>query len=233
MAHLQHAELIKELEVKENGGRFASLLQDKESDRLLAPNCLERALVVATRKDNDHFVGLLVDKGAKNTDECLRVAIREGKPKARALFLLIEAAKNGDTDFIKILYKDRESDVERDYIKCDDHGLREVQDILQSGRISTLVPMKLAHSFGQAHARELLLMKTHVSKETCYIRWNGLQLLKLEESWLRKIPWVRILLLASNGFETIPSEIGAYLTKVCINLSPFSLFFSFFLLGMW
>lgn len=98
LTYLSLTEIIKELEHKEDGGKFKTWLQDKDHDRLFEPKCLERALLVATKKDSDRFIGMLVEKGAKNFEECLTVAMLERKPKARAIFLLIKAVNRQEDD---------------------------------------------------------------------------------------------------------------------------------------
>ena len=206
------------MENKENGGKFRTWLQDKDHDRLFEPDCLERALLVATRKDSDYFIGLLIEKGAKNLDEWLKVAITEKKPKARAVFLLIKAAETGNMAIISKLYKEQGlQDVNNESwpsAEWEDEEFCDVQQAVLTGQVSTVVPIKIARRNGQAHVRELLLMKTNVSKEGCYVRWNGLQLLQLEVAWLKKIPWVRILILSNNGFRSLPNEMETYLKKV-------------------
>ena len=215
------------MEIKENGGKFRTWLQDKDHDRLFEPDCLERALLVATRKDSDYFIGLLVEKGAKNLSECLKVAVTEKKPKARAAFLLIKAAKTGNAAIISKLYKeqDPEANESRPAECMEDEGFCDVQQAVLTGKVSTVVPIKIARRNGQAYVRELLLMKTNVSKEGCYVRWHGLQLLQLEVAWLKKIPWVRILILSNNGLRSLPNEIETYLKKVAIYICIIILYY--------
>lgn len=210
--HISLTEIIKELEFKEDGGKFKTWLQNKDYDHLFEPNCLERALCVATRKDSDHFIGMLVEKGAKNLEECLTVATQERKPKARAIFLLIEAAKTGNVDILNRLYKEQGQAKGSDDL--DDEGFKEAKEAVISGKVSTAVPIKMALSSGRTAVRELLLLNTNVSKEGCSVKWQGLQLLQLEMAWLKKIAWVRILILANNGFKSLPNDVGNYLKKV-------------------
>ena len=205
--------------MKEDGGKFRIWLQDKDHNRLFEPGCLERALLVATRKDSDYFIGLLVEKGAKNLDKCLEVAITEKKSKARAIFLFIKAAKTGNAAIIRKLYNEQDPDMtDERWPEDDDEGFSDVQQAVLSGKVSTVVPIKIARRSGQAYVRELLLMKTNVSKEGCYVRWHGLQLLQLEVAWLKHIPWVRILILSNNGFTSLPNEMETYLKKVGISV---------------
>ena len=208
------------MESKEHGGRFQAWLLDKDNDHLFEPNSLERALLIATRKDSGYFIGLLVEKGAKNLDSCLEVAVAEKKPKARALFLLIMAARTGKAGIIKKLYREIDSEMNDELFECEsDEEFSDVQEAMLSGEISTAVPIKIAHRSGQMHVKELLLMKTNVNKEGCCVRWHGLQLLQLEVAWLKKISWVRILILSNNGFRSLPNEMETYLKKVAIDLS--------------
>ena len=205
------------METKENGGKFRSWLQDKDHDHLFEADCLERALLVATRKDSDYFIGLLAEKGAKNLDEGLRVAVAEKKPKARAAFLLIKAAKTGNAAIIAKLYNEQDLEASSEswpVEECEDEGFCDVQQAVMMGKVSTVVPIKIARRNGQAYVRELLLMRTNVSKEGCYVRWHGLQLLQLEVAWLKKIPWVRIFIVSNNGLRSLPNEMETYLKKV-------------------
>lgn len=160
---------------------------------------------------------MLAEKGAKNLDEGLRVAVAEGKPKARAAFLLINAAKTGNAAIVAKLYNEQDleaSNESRPVEGCEDEGFHDVQQAVMMGRVSTVVPIKIARRNGQAHVRELLLMRTNVSKEGCYVKWQGLQLLQLEVAWLKKIPWVRIFILSNNGLRSLPNEMETYLKKV-------------------
>ena len=218
-------EIIKELENKEDGGKFRTWLQDKDHDRLFEPKCLERALLVATRKDSDRIIGMLVEKGAKNLEECLTVATQERKTKARAIFLLIKAAKTGNVEIInRLCEKPGQAKVKDD---VEDEGFKEVQEAILSGKVSTSVPIKMACNSGNTHVREQLLMNTNVCKEGCSVKWQGLQLLQLEIAWLRKIAWVRILILSNNGFKRLPNDMGNYLKKVCEVSIPIIPFYTF------
>lgn len=155
---------------------------------------------------------MLVEKGAKNLEECLTVATLERKPKARAIFLLIKASKTGNVEIINRLYKKPGQAKVKDDIE--DESFKEVQEAILSGKVSTSVPIKMACDSGKTYVRELLLMNTNICKEDCSVKWQGLQLLQLEIAWLRKIAWVRILILTNNGFRSLPNEMGNYLKKV-------------------
>ena len=64
---LSLTEIIKE--AKNNGDKLTELLYSNTDQ--LEPNCLDRAMMVATQNDNHFNIGKLVVKGAKNLEECL------------------------------------------------------------------------------------------------------------------------------------------------------------------
>ena len=164
---------------------------------------------------NDHHinVGKLVVKGATELQECLQYAKDEKKPHARAMLLLIIAAKTGDKAIVQILFREPAPGLQNHQHYKDD-GFVDVQNAVLSGNISMVVPIKIARYNGQSAVREALLMKTGVNWEEGYVYWNGLQLCDLEIAWLRKIAWVRNLGLARNGFSSLPPEMGTYLKQV-------------------
>ena len=166
----------------------------------LEPNCLERALMAATRNDNHFNIGKLVIKGAKNLEDCLEFAQRQNKPHARAMLMLIKAASSGNKGMVQKLFGDT---VEEPNSSSYETGFSEVQKSVLSGKVSTVVPIEIARRKGHLQVREELLLKTDVNQEEGYVYWHGLRLLQLEVSWLRRIEWVRQFRLARNAFKTL------------------------------
>ena len=68
-------EIIKEAE--NNSDKLTELLRHRADQ--LEPNCLNRALIAATRNDNHFNIGKLIVKGASNREECLEIAITKKK----------------------------------------------------------------------------------------------------------------------------------------------------------
>ena len=200
-------EIIKEVET--NGENLNEYLWNTPTS--LEPDCLNRALMAATRNDNNINIGKLVVKGADNLDECLAFAVKENKPHARAMLLLIMAASSGNSTMVQILFGDKPW-------KFSDSGFHDVQKAVLSGEVSTAVPIDIARKHGHFQVREELLLRTDVNQEKGYVYWHGLNLLKLEISWLQRIQWVLRLKLTRNGLKTLPNDVGSYLMQVS-NLS--------------
>ena len=202
-------EIIKEVET--DGDKLTELLRKNTEE--LEPNCLNRALMAATRNDNHFNIGKLVVKGAKNLEECLEFAQKENKPHARAMLLLIKAASSGNKSIVQRLFGETvdKSDNSKEFT---DPGFPDVQKAVLSGKVSTVVPIEIARRNGHVQVREELLLKTDVNQEEGYVYWHGLRLIQLEVPWLRRINWVKRLRLARNGFKSLPNDMGNYLKQV-------------------
>ena len=193
-----------------NGDNLTELLRSNVDK--LEPGCLNRALLIATRNDNHSHVAKLVLKGASNLSECTSVAKDEKKPHSRAMLLLIKAAQTGNTPLVRKLFGETALGLEnpQDY---KDENFKRVQEAVRA--VSTAVPMEIARRNGQCIVREKLLMKTDIDMKKKTVCWQGLQLLQLEMSWLKHIHWVHHLKLATNGFRSLPIEMGSQLKQVC------------------
>ena len=201
-------------EVATNGDKVTEFLELISNTR--RDVCLDRALSAAVKNDNHINVSKLVLKGAKNLQECLRYAKNEKKPHARAMLLMIMAAQTGEKAIIQRLFGEPAPDLqnEQEYQDVDFHR---VQEAMLSGNVSTVVPIEIARLNCQSQVREYLLFKTGVNEERGCVYWHRLRLHQLEISWLRKIAWVRKLILGRNGFKNLPLEIATYLKWVTIN----------------
>lgn len=199
--------------MEKNGENLTELLQINVEQ--LEPNCLSRALTAAVRNNHHQNVGKLIVKAANPTlderiiMEALTQSENEKKPHARAMLLLVKAAMENNVHLVLRLFSEPPaglaSEQEPYYEEC-----KAVAD----GGISTAIPIEIARKHKNAPVREELLLKTDVHKEEKSVYWNGLKLLSLEVSWLRRIHWVERLVMAQNGLKTLPDEMGLYLKQV-------------------
>ena len=203
-------EIIKE--VVTNGDNLTELLRFNTEQ--LEPNCLNRALEAAVVNDNHFNVGKLIVKGANNFQECLELASNaaDHKPHARAMLLLVKAAREGNRSLVLRLFG--EGSHNQDTSEFSDEAFKDVQKVVIDGKVSTVVPIEIARRSGNNTVREELLLRTDVKQQDGTVYWHGLRLLMLDVSWLRKIYWVQRLRLARNGFKTLPNEMGTYLKQV-------------------
>ena len=198
-------------EVEKDGNGLNDLLRgnpDLESD------CLSRALTAAVKKGNHFNVGKLVIKGATNIDEALELSKQLRQHAARAMLLLVKAASTNDHNLVLKLFGETGGSSPK--VDCSDEGFAEVQKVVMSGKVSTVVPIEIAHRNNHPGMREDLLLRTDVNPKEGTVHWHGLRLLTLDLAWLRKIQWVKRLRLARNGFKSLPNEMGAYLRQVII-----------------
>lgn len=208
---INYIEVIKEVET--DGDRLTELL--KNNSEHLEEDCLNRGLVAATNNDNHLNIGKLVVKGAKNLDTCLELAQKDNKPHARAMLLLIKAASTGNRAIVQKLFGETVDKPDNAKDQFLDAGFPDVQKAVLSGKVSTVVPIEIARRTGNLQVREELLLKTDVNQEEGYVYWHGLRLLQLEVPWLRRIIWVKRLMLARNDIKTLPNDMGNYLKQVC------------------
>ena len=210
-------EIVKE--VQTNGDNLSELLRFSADQ--LEPHCLNSALMAAAMNDNHVNVGKLIVKGANEITRELKRSVEQKKPHARAMLLLVHAAVEGNCNLVLQLFGEPTSGADncREYI---DDTFPEVQKVVLSGEVSTVVPIEIARRNGHASVREELLLKTNVNEQEKSVHWHGLRLLVLDINWLRKIHWVQKLRLARNGFRSLPNEMGTYLKQVrfCLDI-PF------------
>uniref|UniRef100_A0A1X7V539 Roc domain-containing protein n=1 Tax=Amphimedon queenslandica TaxID=400682 RepID=A0A1X7V539_AMPQE len=203
------SKIIKE--VKTNGDNLTALLRVRIDD--LEPHCLEDALTAAVEVGNHFNVGKLVVKGATNIQQALEDSKRLQKHEARAMLLLVIAAQTNDRDLVLKLFG-VPAQKNTTHPLANDDDFSEIQKVVISGRVSTVVPIEVARRHQNPVVREELLLRTDVNQEEGSVYWHGLRLLVLDLSWIRRIHWVKRLRLARNGFQAIPNEIGDYLKQV-------------------
>ena len=198
-------ELVRE--VSKDGERVGEILKSLPGE-VLERGVLSRCLISAVKNDNSVNIGKLVVKGARDYHQCLELATKEKKPKARAMLMLIIAASTGDVTIVQHLYGEtvEDSSLCKDWFLDEDFG--EVQQIVQNGVVSTVVAIEIARRCGNPHVREALVLKTDVEEEEGVVSWHGLRLLRIEESWLEKISWVKTLRLARNGLRVLSDNMG-------------------------
>ena len=204
------AELIRA--VRSSDPNLNDLL--KTSQNQLESNCISRALVAAVHSGNCNNVGKLILRGAGNIEEALEESKKLQKHAVTATLLIIKAALINDIDLIKALYNEECSPKYRDLLGS---HFEHVSDAARHA-VQTVVPIEIARRTSATTVREALLLKTDIQMDKGVVSWHGLQLLKLEVEWLKKIKWVKILKLARNEFSVLPAEIGNYL-KNCTILS--------------
>lgn len=174
----------------------------------LMRNCLNRALVFATRNNNHYNVSRLLVMGASNLEECLRIAKQERKPRARAMLLLMKAAQTGDESVIQKIFN------ETALAELEDDSFADVQESVCRGKVSAIVPFEIARRNGYTAVMGEFLLKTNVNKKKGFVYWHNLKLQYLENLWLKKISWVKKLRLSGNILSDLPLDIGTYLKQV-------------------
>ena len=214
LLHDFYIEIIKE--VYTDGPNLNDLLMVPFEH--LEGNCLDRALIIAVEKGNLTNVGKLILRGASHIDEALRESRRLQKHAVTAMLLLIKAAVDNDQHLVLKLYgEDLQGLDTKTQLTEDDDDLAELQRIVCSQIIKTVVPIEISRRSSAYAVREELLVRTDVDKENGTVEWHGLRLIQLETSWLQKVDWVKKLSLAHNNFASLPPEMGSYL-KQCTKI---------------
>ena len=208
---LLHTALIQEIGI--GGERVEELLNCSKGT--LDVQFLNQALEFATRMDSAINVGkvALVHPDLGNINHCIKLAEREGKHHAHAMLLLITAIRSSSSSNKKI------SDfllLEPCHPACRSESSLYVYCRRFSVNIPINVPIKIAQQFNKIQVMNELLLKTGVCQIEGYVHWGGLQLHEICLSLLRKICWVKTIILSRNKLTTLPQEIDEYLKQVCI-----------------
>lgn len=131
---------------------------------------------------------------------------------ARAMLLLIKAAQTDDRSIVQKLFGEPAPNLRNKEYFADSEFCNIIQNAMLRGDvISVGVPIAIAGKYGNTRVREALLLRRKVNQEEGYIYWDGLQLIRLEIGWLRKIAWVKDLNLSGNGFQKNTTTRGGYL----------------------
>ena len=178
----------------------------------LESDCLPRALLAAVKRDSHSNICRLVALGATNIDEALKLAKMEGKHHAWAMLLLLIAAMNNDCNLVRRLFGEPVFNLDGEALS--DEGFGEVQAVVKRGKVSTSVPIEIAHSRQHRSVIKELLLRTDVNQIDRTVDWCGLQLNIFDVNWLGKIHWVKRLTLACNRLKALPNEFGLCLQHV-------------------
>ena len=211
--HVYSAEIIKE--VRTNGPKLNELLKTPLNQ--LEDKCIDHALMAAVESGNYSSVGKLILCGASNIDKALEKSRRLRKHVVTAALLIIMAAMEDDKILILKLYGENVKGVDNKIPLVDEDNIADLQRIICSYTIKTVVPIEIARRNKACKVRKELLLRTDVDKESGTVLWHNLRLTQLEISWLEKIQWVKRLKLARNEFTSLPPEMGTYL-KQCTKL---------------
>ena len=195
-------------EICTNGERVMELLTTAKGS--LDPHFFKEALRVAIEMDSDVNIGYLALSGPVDIPECITFAENKGKPRARALLLLIMAAQTGDMDMLSKL---RLKTVDKESFG-DDSKFPLIHSSLLLVNITPTVPIEIARKNGHFHVRDEIVMKTNLYSEEKLVHWSGMQLKELDVSWISRISWVERLKLDRNGLTVLSKEIGQYLQQV-------------------
>ncbi len=176
---------------------------------------LNKCLMIATDNDNSVNIGILVLQGANNLQTCLHAAIQQRKIKARMMLTMLVAVALNDVMFVQKLFGEP-VEVDKSYAQYfSDQDFGQVQQFIQTGMMSTVIPLAFALKLeDRLDVRDAYLMRTDVSRAEGTVGWSWLRLQQVEESWLKKISWVRTLNLAGNELEVLPSAFGACVSNV-------------------
>ena len=200
-------------EVEKDGPGLNDLLRGNPD---LEADCLPRALIAAVMKGSHLIIGKLVIKGARNIDEALELAKQMKQHAARAMLLLVKAAMTDDHNLVLKLFG--EVGGAPPGVDCSDEEFADVQKMVTSAKVSTVVPIEIANRYNHPSMRAELLLRTDVNQKEGTVYWHGLRLVSLDLDWLRKIQCVKRLRLARNGFRSLPDEMGLYLRQVSIHI---------------
>lgn len=132
-----------------------------------------------------------------------------------------ECSKSSGGTYALLLRMLNQSMTDQDCREC----LQSVRRVLKTSDMPTTIPIEIARrniagntSVQRArrcgHVREELLMKTDVSKDEKYVHWQGLGLRTIELNWLKRVDWVKTLLIGRNQLKSLPAQIGAHLKQV-------------------
>ena len=197
--------------MKNKGPNLDRLLKEP-----LQENFIDSAMLVAVGIGDPSSVSRLILFGATSTDYALAKS-RKGKQYAvTAALLIIKAAMENDRILVLKLYGENVQGDTKIPLTEEDN-LEELQAVVASNNIWTVVPIEISRRNNASAVREELLLRADVDKDSGVVLWFGLRLTQLEISWLRKIYWVKVLRLACNEFASLPPEMGNYL-KQCTKL---------------
>ena len=192
------------------------VLESYEQERIqLEESFLNQALVAATLNDNHECIAKLVKMGARNIDECIQLANKRESDlvKAKAMLSLVKAALTGEKALLPDCspYKHSSLDSELNSSTISTSSVltddSEVAKVVQSGEVSTVIPLELAQQSGQHSMRREILMLTRVDKSKGHVDWSKLSLMSLDVQLLGCMQeWVKEFKLPSNMLRRVSAE---------------------------
>ena len=189
------------------------VLESYEQEHIqLEESFLNQALVAATLNDNHECIAKLIKMGARNIDECIQLAKKRESDlvKAKAMLSLVKAALTGEKALLPDRSPSKHSSLDLELNSSTvstDHDL-EVAKVVQSGEVSTLIPLELAQQSGQHSMRREILMLTRIDKSKGHVDWSKLSLVSLDVQLLGCMQeWVKELKLPSNMLRSVPAEL--------------------------
>ena len=186
----------------------------------LEPDCLQRALQEAIRKNDPVCAGKLVIKGHLTLD--LKNALCHAKETqsyaVHALLLMVVAAIDNDHHLVLSLLGQEVPESCQNPVVARP-ALAHLQEAVCHGASITAVPIEIARRSNSVDVRRELLLSTGVNHEKGNVTWHNLRLTELEVSWLKEIQWVQKLVLSNNNLLSFPASAERYLKQVTtINL---------------
>ena len=153
--------------------------------------------------------------GARNIDECIQLAKKRESDlvKARAILSLVKAALIGEKALLpdRLPFKYSSLDLELNSGTVSTSSVltedSEVAKVVQSGEVSTLIPLELAQQSGQHSTRRAILMLTRIDKSKGHVDWSKLSLMSLDVQLLGCMQeWVKEFKLPLNMLRSVPAE---------------------------
>ena len=171
---------------------------------------------MGTNRNNPTELLQIIEK-ADNLKECLTYIVKTAYhslqlPQTRAMLVMMKAAVEDDQGLVLNLYGDGRHEADNGDF-TDDHS-KDVHKAIIDGRVSIVVPFRIAQLYGHKAMQEMLLLRTNVNETEGTVYWDGLQLQELDISWLCRIHWVQRLTLGRNILKTLPNEVGAHFKQV-------------------
>ena len=211
---LNFTDIIREVRIK--GPRLSELLITPLE--LLEDECINCALLAAVESDSPSNTGKLILHGATNIDEALEKSRKLHHHEVTAVLLITKAAMENDKTLVLRIYGENIQGQEIKIPFTEEDDLDELRVAMHSYKIEIRQLIEICKKYDCSVVKDELLLRTDVDKHSGVVLWLSLGLRQLEVSWLRKIEWVKYLILSKNKLITLPPSIGSYL-KQCTKLN--------------
>ena len=177
-------EIIREVKVKQPN--LNKLLKTPLEDKFI-----NSALLITVKRGDLNNAGKLILNGATNIEIALAESRKLKQHTVTAALLIIIAAMENDRILVLKLYGENVQGQETKIPLTEEDDLTELQAVVATSNISTVIPIEISQRNNASAVREELLLRTDVDKDSGVVLWFGLCLTQLEISWLRKIYWVK------------------------------------------